>query len=432
MQTITSFEEFEAFLARFTNYERVQFFRYDKKTLGIERMRRFVREIGDPQLSYPSVHIGGTKGKGSTSLILEALLAAEGYATGTYTSPHVEDIRERIHVAGQPDSQDEIIRELNEMLPVLERRNGLGPSEFPSFFELMTALAMAMFKRRSVDWAIFEVGLGGRFDATNILLPRWTAITSIGLEHTQQLGKTLGLIAREKAGIIKPGVPVVLGILPDEALREIDRIAAERSAPVIRVDPSDVVLAGPRSIRVRSLPDPVPCGPVLGPALRLDLCIAFEIHRRILEAAGRTPRADRVAAALAGLSLPARVEVFSGDPPAVIDGAHTFESVDALHQTLEEIGFPRPRTLIFSIAAGKELALILPLLPAIADSVIFTRADAARSISPGVLREEFGTGDVIESPEDAFDEALRRGRPIVATGSFYLAGRLRPLVKPRA
>jgi dihydrofolate synthase/folylpolyglutamate synthase len=429
MQTITSFEEFEAFLARFTNYERVQFFRYDKKTLGIERMRRFAGDIGDPQLAYPSVHIGGTKGKGSTSLILEALLAAEGHSTGTYTSPHVEHIRERIRVAAEAVGPDEIVRALNDMLPALDRTNGTAPAEFPSFFELMTALAMGIFKRRRVDWGIFEVGLGGRLDATNILLPRWTAITSIGLEHTQQLGKTLGLIAREKAGIIKPGVPVVLGTLPDEAAREIERIAAEREAPLVRIDPESVALAGPGRLRIRGLPGQLPSGPVLGPALRLDLAIAFEIARRILAAAGRTPRPERASAALAGLSLPARVEVFPGDPPAVIDGAHTAESVEALRLTLDEIGFPGPRTLIFSIAAGKELALILPRLSAIADAIILTRADPVRSISPGVLREQLGEGDVIESPEEAFEEALRRGLPLVATGSFYLAGRLRPLLK---
>jgi dihydrofolate synthase/folylpolyglutamate synthase len=431
MQRIESFEEFEAFLARFTNYERVRFFRYDRKTLGIERMRRFAEEIGNPQLAYPSIHIGGTKGKGSTSLILEALLAAEGYSTGTYTSPHVEHLRERIRVAGEPARPEEIVHELNEVLPVLDRRSGMGPPEFPSFFELMTALAMGIFRRRQVRWAIFEVGLGGRLDATNILLPRWTAITSIGLEHTRELGNTLGRIAREKAGIVKPGVPLILGALPAEASEEIERIAAERAAAVTRVDETAVVAAGPGWVRIDGLPDPVPCGPVLGPALRHDLAIAFEIHRRILEADGRVPRVDRVSAALEGLSLPARAEVLPGEPPAVIDGAHTSESVEALRFTLEEIGFPRPRTLIFSIAAGKELALILPRLAGIAERVILTRADSVRSISPGVLREHLGRGDVIESPEEALAEALRHGQPIVVTGSFYLAGRLRPRLRAR-
>src|SRR2546426_4290040 len=210
MRPITSLKEFEGFLAQFTNYERVQTFRYDKETLGIERMRSFMADLGNPQESYPSVHVAGTKGKGTTCLILEALLREEGLRTGTYLSPHVENLRERIRIAGSSVPENDLAVEINAMLSILEERQRKGPSAFPSFFELMTALAMTCCKTRRVDWGIFEVGLGGRFDATNILKPRACAITSIGLEHTQLLGKTLGEIAREKAGIIKQGTPVVV------------------------------------------------------------------------------------------------------------------------------------------------------------------------------------------------------------------------------
>jgi dihydrofolate synthase/folylpolyglutamate synthase len=428
MRPIETFAEFEAYLARFTNYERVRTFKYDKKTLGIDRMRDFAAEAGDPHGSYPSVHVAGTKGKGSTSLILEALLREEGLAAGTYTSPHVEHLRERIRIDGRPIGEEEVLREINRLLPCLERRREAGPLHFPSFFELMTALAMCAFRTRTVDWGIFEVGLGGRLDATNVLAPRWTAITSIGLEHTQQLGDTLAKIAREKGGIIKPQTPLVLGPMPPAAEEAIARIAADREAPITRIVEGAVELAGPGLLRIPGSAQALPSGPVRGPALRLDLAIALEIAKRILTAAGREPRPATVARALSSLSLPARVEVFPGDPPVVIDGAHTAESVEALDLTLEEIAFPRPRTLIFSIAGGKELARILPRLPAIAEEIILTLADPARSVSPGVLREELGQGEVERSPEAALERALRAGRPVVVTGSFYLAGRLRPVL----
>jgi dihydrofolate synthase/folylpolyglutamate synthase len=422
------FRELEGFLARCTNYERLQTFNYDKYTLGLERMLELALEIGAPHRDFRAVHIAGTKGKGSTSLILEALLLAEGFDVGTYTSPHVEHLRERIRVGGEPVSEDALVREVNRMLPSLESRQRRGPSAFPSFFELMTAVAMAHFSRMRVDWGVIEVGLGGRLDATNILEPRLTAITSIGLEHTQLLGDTLEKIACEKAGIIKPGIPVVLGPLLAEALDAILAIAAERSAPVIRLDESLVEPVGSGEIRVAGR-EVIPAGPIIGPAMRTDLALALTLFRQILEIEGRPFRADVLRDALASVRLPARVERFPGDPEVILDAAHTADSIRALRLTLEEIAFPSPRTLVFSIATGKDLAHILGELPRIADEIIFTLADPARSVPPAKLRETLGSGDVIESPKEALDEALRRGRPVVVTGSFYLAGALRPLVR---
>ena len=215
MKPLTDFREFRQFLASFTNYERLPTFRYDSRTLGLERMRSFVHDLGDPQNAYPCVHVGGTKGKGTTTLMLEALLGADGARVGTYTSPHIEHLCERIRVGGAPISGDDIVASANATLAALERR--LGSPDSPTFFELMTAIAMLHFSKAAVDYAIFEVGLGGRLDATNILSARWSALTSVGLEHTDLLGDSLAQIATEKAGIIRPSTPVVCGALPTEA-----------------------------------------------------------------------------------------------------------------------------------------------------------------------------------------------------------------------
>lgn len=431
MDSLRSYAEFEEFLGRFTNYERMKVIPSDGWTSGIERMRSFAKDLGDPQDAYPSVHMAGTKGKGSTCLILEALLLKEGFRVGTYLSPHVERLPERIRVDGTEVEEGDLVAETNEILPILRRRETRGSDAFPSFFELMTGLAMAVFKRRRVDVAIFEVGLGGRLDATNILRPRICGITAIGLEHTQQLGSTLREIAREKAGIIKPDVPIALGPLPPEAEEEILRIARERGAPVAAFEPALVRRTEDGRLRVADPEAIVDEGPILGSALREDLAIALVILRGLLGGAGRAASADALRRALSGLALPARIERFPGDPPVVIDGGHTPEALRALRDALEETGFPRPRILLFSVAHGKEIARMLREIPRIAEEIIWTRADPVRSVAPGELRTAFGAGTVVESPEDAFRAALARGLPIVVTGSFYLAGRLRPMVRGR-
>jgi len=425
---LADFAEFERFLNRCTNYERVPTLPMARAELALARMAEFAAEIGSPQLACPSIHVAGTKGKGSTSLILEALLRSEGWKLGTYTSPHVENLRERIRLEGAPIGEHDLLREVNRLFPALEARRALGEDAFPTFFELMTALAMTSFKSHRVDRGIFEVGLGGRLDATNILRPQLTAITSIGLEHTQQLGDTLAKIAREKAGIVKEGTLLVLGPVPDEARREILQIAAARHAPVVEVDPASASSAGPGSIDLKGL-GVVPAGPVLGPALRTDLALAVELLRQTLAPEGKTPSRERIAAGLASLHLPARVERFGGDPEVILDAAHTADSVRALRLTLEEIGFPRPRTLVFSVASGKDLPGILGELPRIGEEIIWTLADPIRSIPPETLRAELGIGQVVLDPTDALRAAQGRGHPVVVTGSFYLAGALRPKLR---
>lgn len=408
MRRLTDFREFQQFLASFTNYEKLPTFRYDAETLGLERMRRFAADVGDPQDRYPSIHIAGTKGKGTTTLILESLLRAEGFRVGAYTSPHVEHMRERIRVDGESITEAELVDIANELLPALESRVDTG--EFPTFFELMTAMAMQYFARREVDYAIFEVGLGGRLDATNIVSARLTAITSIGLEHTEQLGESLAEIAAEKAGIIKPFVPVVVGELPDEAREIVERVARKKNAPV-------------ESPVAHKASSDVAC--VRGPGLRADLAIALRLFEDVLSSTGHTLDSARTREALERLELPARVEILDGEPPICVDGAHTVESIEALDDALDESDFPRPRTLVFSLVAGKRRDEILEILPRLADWVIFTRADATRSLPPEELIEAYGSGEAIEDPQEALAQAKRRGTAIVVSGSMYLAGCLR-------
>ena len=431
MIELKSYADFERFIGSFTNYERQRHIAYGPEAMPLERMRSFVSELGDPLSSYPSIHIAGTKGKGSTSLMLEALLAAEGFRVGTYTSPHVEHLRERIRVGGRWIGEAELVDLARSFLPVLERRRSSGGGGFPTFFELMTALAMSRFARAPVDWGVFEVGLGGRLDATNILAPRACAITGIGLEHVAVLGDTHQRIAREKAGIIKRGIPLVAGDMPEEALREVLAAAREQGAEVVRPREGGVMPAGSGHVEIAGY-GRFEAPAVRGPALRHDLAVALELHRLALEASGRRPVAARIAGALATLELPARVELFAGTPPVLLDGAHTAESFGALESTLEEIGLPRPRTAVFSLASDKRAEPILETLARIAGRFILTRADPLRSLEPAAIRARLGAGDVIDAPRAALEEALRRGEPVIVCGSMYLAGAVRGRMRERS
>jgi len=199
---------------------------------GVDRMARLAEALGHPERSYPVIHVAGTNGKGSVSAMLDAIFHAAGWRTGLYTSPHLVKLGERVQVDRRLLSEDEITAYTNELRPVAEKLGAAGPDEHPSFFEFMTAMAFLQFARRKVDVGIIEVGLGGRLDATTVVQPELAVITSIGFDHTEQLGDRLDLIAREKGGIIKEDRPVVMGRLPPEAEEVIRAIAAERKAPL--------------------------------------------------------------------------------------------------------------------------------------------------------------------------------------------------------
>lgn len=219
-----------------TDYASVTDYLYALKAggvkFGIDRMRRLAEALGHPERSYPVIHVAGTNGKGSVSAMLEAILRAAGRRTGLYTSPHLVRLGERVQVDRRALTEGEIGAFVAELRPVAEKLAADGPDEHPSFFEFMTAMAFLQFQRRKVDVAVVEVGMGGRLDATNVVQPEVAVITSIGLDHCEQLGDTLEKIAAEKAGIVKPGRPVVIGRMPPEAETTIRTIAAERAAPV--------------------------------------------------------------------------------------------------------------------------------------------------------------------------------------------------------
>jgi dihydrofolate synthase/folylpolyglutamate synthase len=395
------------FLSTFTDYERMAS-RYVPADYDLGRMRRLLAALDNPERAFLSLHIAGTKGKGSTAHLAEAVLREAGYRTGLYTSPHLVDLRERIRLDGKPVSRDDFTRTMATLEPHLRRLR-------PTYFETMTAAAFLLFAEKGVDYAVVEVGLGGRLDATNVILPVACAITTIDYDHMDKLGHTLTAIAGEKAGILKPGIPVVSSPQPAAARK----VLLERSRPIFPrfrvLSKGGFVLKFMVEGRRFELP-------VLGDHQAANAATALAL----VERSGATVSPEAVRRAFRKIRLPGRVERVGRRPMLIVDAAHNPVSARALAAALESV--PRRRTvLVFGASADKDYKGMLKTLLPIADLAIFTKASSSRAASPSDLlrhakgRAALAVGGVARAlalarkaagPEDA----------IVVTGSFYVAG----------
>jgi dihydrofolate synthase/folylpolyglutamate synthase len=412
----------EAYLDGLIDWERRA--RFDYAALGLARIRALLAALDHPERDVPCVHVAGSKGKGSTTLAAEALLGACGLRTGAFTSPHLASWLERFRVAGAPVSEADLLRVLRSIHPAIERLRR-DPELCPSFFDVSTALALALFRELRVDAAVVEVGLGGRIDSTNAVDSRVSVITSIELEHTDKLGSTLFAIAGEKAGILRPGVPAVCGALPDEALAVVRARAREVGARLGEVAPRDID-AGAGGVRF-ALPDGRrTASRVLGAHQASNLALAVVAVEAFLSRALRPAEL----AALEKLELPARIERF-GD--VVLDCAHTPGSARALRETLERVAPGRRWVLAACISRDKDAVAIARELAAPVRIGIATSAEPVRSLAPSELARAMAAGGIAAvecapRPLDALARAralARRGEWVVLTGSVYFAGAVR-------
>lgn len=415
--------EAEAYLDGFINRERTGSFDYER--LGLERIRALCAEIGNPEAKLPCVHITGSKGKGTTAYATEALLRAAGLRVGTYTSPHLVSWRERFRIDGEPVSAATLVRVLSAMLPATERLRS-DPELCPSFFDVTTALALALFRDACVDVGVIEVGIGGRIDSTNVVASRVSVLTCVQLEHTDKLGDTLEAIAREKVGILRPGVPFLHGPLDPEAYGAVAARAVAEDAPLEAVA-ARVLEAGTEGLRL-ALDDGRELGsPVLGRHQVHNLALAVRAAERFL---GRELAAEELGA-LDRLQLPARVERL-GD--LILDSAHSPDSARALRRALLESWPGRSWVWVASIARDKDAAGLLAELAEPVRACVLTRSEPTRSIDPAELEPlAWACGIEIVECEPNPHAALARARAlaapgegIVVAGSVYLAGLLRP------
>lgn len=415
--------------------------------LGLGNIDTITRALGHPERTYPTIHIAGTNGKGSVAAMVESALRAAGHRTGRYTSPHLVSLTERISIDGEAVSMDALGQAVSEVRDVVQRLQATGQlTVHPTFFEVTTATAFELFRRAGVAVGVCEVGLGGRFDATNVVQPIVTAITSIGLDHERHLGHSLHEIAREKAGIVKPAIPVIVGDVAEEAARAIAETARQRGAPLIRasegVSVQEVAAEPPLAADQSSFSLPPERLRVRTPVrdygeVVLALAGAHQVRNalvavRVLEIADRqglAVQASDVRAGLEQVRWPGRLDVrtLPDGREALLDAAHNTDGARALAAHVRS-RFPGRYPLVFAAMRDKDASGMLRHLLPLASCVVFTRAANPRSADPVELAALARTlapdlpTRVDVRPADALASAWAIAPRVVVAGSIFLLG----------
>jgi dihydrofolate synthase/folylpolyglutamate synthase len=391
---------------------------------GLGRTRRMLVAAGDPHAAYPTIHVGGTNGKGSVAAVVESVLRHDGRRTGLYTSPHLVDFRERIRIDGALIGEAELLAAARSLWPAIER-------EAPSFFEAATVIGFLAMQRAAVEVAVVEVGMGGRLDSTNVVDPDVTVITNVARDHAQYLGEDLASIAAEKAGIIKPGVAVVTGETDPAVRAVLERVAAERGAPVDVVAPpvaeldprgTTVILDtvwGPLSLRV----------PLAGRNQAQNLAVAVRALERLPES--RRPSKAALVAGAAATAWPGRLQSERIDGVTwVFDVAHNSAGVASLLAALPDLRLPSPRAALVGVLGDKDWDRMLPPLFAAVDHAVLAEppsAPASRRWEPDAVldRLDHPPGARVVRPfAAALAEAadLASGGSVIWTGSVHTVG----------
>jgi dihydrofolate synthase/folylpolyglutamate synthase len=406
--------------------------------LGLENIRRLLTALGNPHERFVAVHIAGTNGKGSVSAMVERALRHAGHRTGLYTSPHLARIEERIAIDGRPIDEGSFRDLTAEVLALIDRlREQQSLATIPTFFEVTTAIAFEAFRRAGVQVGVIEVGLGGRFDATNVVSPVVTAITSIALDHQKHLGHSLASIAFEKAGILKPGVPAVVGDVQAEARSVIDHVAAAQGAPVVEGDRRFVghmsLRDGRATISVRT---PQAAYPDVTLALAgrhqvANALVAIRTLEMLNQTGVRVGSAD-VVVGLTDVSWPARLEWLrlGNDRHLLIDAAHNGAGAQALADYLHDSG-EAPLPMVLAVMRDKDVDAIVSALAPVASRFIATAVETARALPADALAIRVGRMAPqlevagIERSEQAVTAALATARKAAAAGSIFFVGPLR-------
>ena len=402
--------------------ELYSYLRFGSK-LNLENIRELLSRVGDPHLEFEAIHVTGTKGKGSTSAMIYSILRRAGFRVGLYTSPHLRQFNERIIVDGAGIPYSRLEKHYYELLPHIRAMAAESLSRQPTFFEITTAIAFMEFADRGVDYAVVEVGLGGRLDATNVVRPTMTVITMIGSDHADRLGGTIESIAWEKAGIVKPGIPVVTGA--DKGLSIIEAVARRRGSPLIKVgeririldlktslDGTRFTARGRREYRVRI--------PLIGRHQALNASIAIVVAEEM----GLEEYAER---GLREVWWPGRFEVVRRRPIVVVDAAHNTDSAITLTRTMMDVGVS-PACFIFGIMRDKDVDGFLRTISPHARAIIATAPHYKRAVPPDVLAQRalrWCPWVLWESDHwRALEVASSLCDRIVVTGSIYLLGEM--------
>jgi dihydrofolate synthase / folylpolyglutamate synthase len=425
MSTETAYNKALDYLYSFVDYSLKHSSELARAEFNLDRMFALMEELGTPQNKYAIIHVAGTKGKGSVSALCASALQAAGYTVGLYTSPHLLDYVERIQVNGEPISHQQMVELVDEIKPAVAKIPKL------TTFEITTALAFLAFARNHVNAAVIEVGLGGRLDATNIVMPAVSVITSLSYDHMAVLGDTLAKIAGEKAGIIKAGVPVVSAPQADEALQVLKRVASERNCPFTLVGKDVKFERLTSSLDGQSLVVTDAQHSTLN--LELPLLGSHQVENAVIAyTALKTSRLhisdEAIQRGFSRIKWPARFEVVRRNPPVIFDSAHNQDSFVRLRETLDE-HFPDQKVyLIFGASEDKNIPGMFSEMKPRIKRLIVTRADHPRALEPQQiieLADQAGLESEAVSPvESALWRALelseKDGSIVLSAGSMFV------------
>jgi len=401
--------------------------------LGLDTITAVLKRLGNPQTQFNVIHIAGTNGKGSTASMLAAILQTSGFKVGLFTSPHIIKFNERIQINGIPISDAAVVRAYQKVHRANENIREL------TFFEMAAAMAFSVFEQKEMDWAIIETGMGGRLDATNVLLPGISIISNISLEHKEYLGNTLSKIAAEKAGIIKPGVPIVTAAKQPVVRQTIEKKARELKAPLFRLGRDFTVRRSGhnrfhyygldhtfRQIEIALLGH----HQIENAALAASCC-------EVLQRKGFEVPETAIRKGLVTVQWPGRLEVVSQEPYMVLDGAHNLAAVKALARYLKSAS-DKKWTLVIGIMDDKPYEKILVALLPHCHSVIVTRPSAGRGLAPEILAKTGATYGLKVTTASTVAEALemavhnwKPGEGICVAGSLYVIGEAKSYLEKR-
>ncbi len=403
--------------------------------LSLDVVSVLLKELQNPQDSFLSIHIAGTNGKGSTSAMLASILRAAGFRVGLYTSPHLRRFNERIQVDGEPIPDRALLPVMEEVEAAARRACGEAGRD-ATFFEFTTALAFCWFRQCGVQIAVLETGLGGRLDATNVVTPVVSVITSIGLDHQAYLGDTIEEIAAEKAGIIKPGRPVVCGQLPEAAMAVMRKTARAQSATLTVAADVCAVTRHSQTIDGQRLtietPDEtigrVNC-PLLGRHQLTNIAVSVATIQAFVNETHLPVSSDAIREGLNRVTWPARLQILSRDPLVLLDGAHNVEAMTSLCRAVQELCEERPVGVLASFLADKNAVGCLRILAPLVKRCWLVPCDGSRAMTTDALAAAAQQAGV-EAEIDTLEHALPAARSwasetdglLLIAGSFYLAG----------
>lgn len=432
----------------YMNYkEAMEYIEYTAKfgsKLGLERTEIILKLLGDPHKKIKCIHVAGTNGKGSVTAMVTNILMESGYKTGMYTSPYLMEFEERIQINGENISKDELAKCVSEVAKAISKAASMGYGN-PTQFEIITCAAFLYFYEQNVDFAVIEVGLGGRLDSTNVITPMVSAITSISYDHMEILGDTLSKIAYEKAGIIKYGVPTVLYPMEKEALDVIQNVCHEKHSKIVHVYKdcakfidSNEVLCGRQHLKISTGKDVYDIHlSLLGKHQIYNCAVAVKICEELINEGVRIKKRD-ILNGLSTVKWPGRLEIINENPLVVIDGAHNVDGIKMLNENINEYFKFNNIILIVGILKDKQVDKMIKIIAPKAKKIFAVTPDSKRGESAEELKEKIVSYNIdceaFYSYEDAYckaEECSQKDDIILICGSLYMVGDMRKMILSR-